>query len=265
MSENAEQTDETGPGLDFILRRAHSALVRYEAEYDRLTDVSKVVQTLNRLLKSLKSQNGIVANIVRQQIQKARKENQPDLPTPLSLADAFVRAAVQVLGATDFEKDLGKRISDLESNLRYAQEPKSLREHMMRLLDEEVDKNNLGSFIYTFFEGVRGGKCVCCVKEKNTVLIETPTEVTSFASVDGGEGTPYLVVQTSPDSPRLPDDTAPAVVFPAAKVLEGLRKYDVLAGLAFDPWDRGGLLLKREFILESWERYKKTNTNAAEK
>jgi len=103
------------------------------------------------------------------------------------------------------------------------------------------------------------------VKEKNTVLIDTPTEVTCFASVDGGEGTPYLVVQTSPDSPRLPDDTAPAVVFPMAKVLEGLRKYDVLAGLAFDPWDRGGLLLKRDFILESWERSEAQNVKPSGK
>jgi len=265
MSENAEQTTESEPGLDFILRRARSALVRYEAEYDRLTDVSGSVQALNRLMGKITNKDGIVAKILREQIREARKEHQPDLPTPLSLADSFVRAAVQTLGATDFEKELGKRISDLELKLRYAQKPKSLREHMLCLLDGEIDKDKIWNVIRTFFDGVREGKCVCCVKEPNTVMIDTPTEVTSFASVEGCEGMPYLAVQTSPDSLLLPDLAMPSVVFPMAKVLEGLRQYDVLAGLAFDPWDRGGLLLKRDFILETWERYEVQNAKPVEK
>ena len=39
-----------------------------------------------------------------------------------------------------------------------------------------------------------------------------------------------------------------------AKIMDGLRKYEVIRGVAFDPWDRGGLLLKRDFLLGAWDR-----------
>jgi len=253
--EEAERTMLVTEDLATIAKRAKTALLRYEAAYDRLTDCGGV-QALKGLSEKVdaKSPNGIVSKIVHKNLREARRNQRPDLATPLSLKDDFVRRVVQTLGATDYEKVLGEKISDLESELRNAQAPKTLRERMLRLLEDGMDKNTVGSVLVGFFEGIREGRNVCCLKEPGMLLLDSLEDVTNLACIDDGEGAPYLAVLTSPDSPRLANDTTPAVVFPMARLMEGLRKYDVIAGIALDPWDRGGLLLKRDAILKAWER-----------
>lgn len=237
------------------IQAAVKALKAYQAAYDQLTDGKSVQALLNLLAKiEANSPNGITAKITRKQILKTRQKQRPDLPTPLSLKDNFVRRVVRTLEATDFEQVLGERIEDLERDLEYAKAPKNLHEKMLCLLDTGIDKNTVGSVVCSFFDGIREGKNICCLKEPNIALLSSPEDVTSLSCIDGGDGQPFLVVLTSPDSPRHPDDTTPAVVFPMAKIMDGLRKYEVIRGVAFDPWDRGGLLLKRDFLLGAWDR-----------
>lgn len=242
---------------------AEKALKTYQLAYDQLTD-GKGVQALQNVLAKIKakSPDGITAKIIRKHVQKARQQQRPDLPTPLSLKDDFVRRVVRTLEATDFEQVLGERIKDLEIDLKYAKAPKNLHEEMQCLLGTGIDKNTVGSVVCSFFNGVREGKNICCLKDPDIALLSSPEDVTSLACINGGDGKPFLVVLTSPDSPRRPDDVTLAVVFPMAKIMDGLRKYDAIGGVAFDPWNRGGLLLKRDFLLQAWNRNEAYNKHS---
>ena len=138
------------------IQAAEKALKAYQAAYDQLTDGKSVQALLNLLAKiEANSPNGITAKITRKQILKTRQKQRPDLPTPLSLKDDFVRRVVRTLEATDFEQVLRERIEDLERDLEYAKAPKNLHEKMLCLLDTGIDKNTVGSVVCSFFDGIR--------------------------------------------------------------------------------------------------------------